>query len=106
MDWVAELGARLKDLDVAGPSTWDGVGPPFAAAERHNFSWRQSLTPAGLLDLVASRSYVLLAPENDRKSLLDSVRDLLHRHPALRGRAEFELPYLTECWRQRLPGER
>ncbi len=101
--WVAELGARLKDVDSASPSGWAGVGAPFGSGERRDFAWSVPLTPDGLLDLVRSRSNVLVAPEDVREALLDSVRDLLATDPALAGRDQFQMPYITECWRHRLP---
>jgi hypothetical protein len=48
---------------------------------------RDDLSPQELLDLVASRSYVITMPEADRTELLARVR---------------EMPYITRCYRARL----
>lgn len=102
-DWVASLGRIMRrhgeqDADSPPPT----VGQPFEPIERLDVEWRQWLTPAALLDLVASRSYVITMPEADRAAILADVRDLLDTHPALAGADEIVLPYVTECFRARL----
>ncbi len=61
------------------------------------------MTPPGLLELVGSRSYALVLPPPARQALLDKVQDLVAGHADLAGRDHFEMPYLTSCWRYRLP---
>ncbi len=50
-------------------------------------------TARALIDLVASRSYVMGLDDKDRKEVLDSVESLA---PAW---DRFELPYTCEVWR-------
>lgn len=99
VDWVAELGrimaGGVKHFDTANPP----VGPPFEPIERREFEWVYPLTPGALVDLVASRSYIITATEDEREAKLGEVRRLAERHPELAGRAEFELPYVTRCSR-------
>jgi SAM-dependent methyltransferase len=97
--WVAALGRILsapgERADAASPS----LGPPFGAPERYDTApWVQSLTPDGLVELAASRSYVITLEETRRAALLARVRALLDR-PELAGRAGIPLPYVTECVR-------
>jgi SAM-dependent methyltransferase len=106
--WVAELGAMLarpgEPTDTAGAAArHTDLGPPFGPLERFETEpWTQTLTPAGLVELAASRSYVITLEAAPRAELLDRVRGLLDR-PELSGRTEIELPYVTECVRAELP---
>ncbi|MCO1574326.1 class I SAM-dependent methyltransferase [Crossiella sp. SN42] len=97
--WVAELERILRDY---GPATNEErqdnqVGEPFGPVERQDVRWRQPITTAEALDMVASRSYVITLPTATREELLGRVRALLaDRRPT-------EMPYVTECYRMRLP---
>ena len=97
--WVKELGAIMSGgveaMDPADPI----VGPPFAPVQRRDFEWSYTLTPDGLVDLVASRSYIITTSQEERESRLDEVRRLIARHPDLAGRERFEMPYVTRCSR-------
>jgi SAM-dependent methyltransferase len=97
-DWVRRLDEvignrdRLSDAEAV-------VGPPFGPVERREFPWVHRIEPSLLLDLVASRSAVILLPPDERAALLREVRQLMATHPALVGRTEFALPYITYCTR-------
>jgi SAM-dependent methyltransferase len=106
--WVAELGAALRRSD--GPqsasntvSSAPPVGPPFSPVERHDVEWVHHISPDALIDMVASRSYVITLPTAGRAALLGEVRRLTQTHPALAGADDIALPYVTRCWRARLP---
>jgi SAM-dependent methyltransferase len=99
-DWVRELG---RILDSAEQNRHATVGPPFGAVEIREFGWTHRLGRDQILDLVASRSYVILLGADDRRTLLDQVNHLLDTHPALAGHDTYDLPYLTECARADLP---
>lgn len=106
--WVAELGriigeSRGDDDGEVNTSDHPRVGPPFAPLERHSVPWIYRLTVGELLDMVASRSYVILMPPDERQVLLDRVRRLTETNPATTGRPEISLPYVTQCWRSRRP---
>jgi SAM-dependent methyltransferase len=108
-DWVAGLGAILRQSDGAhavssNVSTAPRVGPPFAELERRDVAWVHHLSPGALVDMVSSRSYVSTMPPADREKLLNDLRHLMRTHPALAGTGEIALPYVTRCWRTRLPG--
>ena len=49
--------------------------------------------------MVASRSYVIIAPEDERAATLQRVADLVDRHPELTGAAGIALPYVTVALR-------
>ena len=61
--------------------------------------WAHRISRAGLLDLVSSRSYIATMPAGQRALVLAEVSQLADTHPALAGRDEFPLPYVTECFR-------
>jgi SAM-dependent methyltransferase len=95
-DWVRRLG-RL--LDHGEQQRGTEVGPPFAPVEIERFRWTHHIGRDELLDLVASRSYVILLPPDERAAVLAQVRQLMVTHPALVGRNTYELPYVTHCAR-------
>ncbi len=102
-DWVARLGKVMhRGVEQAMNSANPQVGAPFDALERFDVEWTHPLSRAALLDLVASRSYVITLAPDDRQALLQEVRALLDTHPALSGRDDFDMPYVTECSRGRL----
>jgi SAM-dependent methyltransferase len=100
--WVAELDRVLhrhsrQEIDSSPP-----IGTPFRAAERLEIRWEHPLTRAELLDMVASRSYVITMPAKDRDELMHQVAELLDSHLDLRGRKNLTMPYVTRCTRARL----
>lgn len=100
--WVAELGALMhrhgsQDIDTAAVP-----GAPFGDPEQLEIRWRHTTTHAGILDMVASRSYVIALPEPERAALLEDVRQLLSTHPDLANPEEIAMPYITRCTRVRL----
>jgi SAM-dependent methyltransferase len=94
--WVRRLceiiGSPEQDRDPF-------IGAPFGPVETTTFEWTDLIGPERLIDMVASRSYVILLPPADRAALLGEVRRLMATHPDLVGRTEFQLPYVTECAR-------
>jgi SAM-dependent methyltransferase len=100
-EWVR----RLEEI-IGGPDSdqHTEIGPPFGPVETHDVRWTHRLGPDALLDMVASRSRVILLPTVERAALLAQVRQLMVTHPGLVGRTEFELPLVTHCARARLPG--
>jgi SAM-dependent methyltransferase len=104
--WVAQLGRILAgDQDRNMSSSAPVVGPPFGPTERLDVEWRSHLTPETLIDLAASRSYIITMTAGERAAVLAAVRHLLDTHPALAGRAEIVLPYVTRCSRAFLAGQ-
>jgi SAM-dependent methyltransferase len=102
-DWVGALGRILyrhgdRDNEHSVPT----IGPPFGQIQRLDLEWSQHLTPDVLIDLVASRSYVITLPEAQRAAVIAEVRELVSSHPATAGRLEIVLPYVTRCSRTQL----
>ncbi|WP_078308639.1 MULTISPECIES: class I SAM-dependent methyltransferase [unclassified Mycobacterium] len=101
LGWVADLGKIIGSEDdpfnhaVSLPA-------PFTGQERHQVEWTSYLTPQALLDMVASRSYCITAPEAARKKTLQQVRELLATHPALAQSTGLALPYVTVSIRANL----
>jgi SAM-dependent methyltransferase len=107
-DWVAGLGTILRRSDGAHTvsrtvSAAPPVGPPFGPLERRDVGWVHHLSPDALVDMVSSRSYVSTLPAADHQKLLNELRHLMRTHPSLAGTGEIALPYVTRCWRTRLP---
>nr|WP_240943231.1 class I SAM-dependent methyltransferase [Planosporangium thailandense] len=99
--WVAALS---KIIDEQGGGQGGGtqvtpLGPQFTPVERADFRHSVTHTPDTLLDLVRSRSFYLVAEPVKRAAVEAAVQGLCASHPDLAGRAEFELPYVTEAYR-------
>ena len=99
-DWVRQLGLLLArytkpNMHTAAPP----VGPPFGPLERRDVEWIYNLTPGALIDLVTSRSYIITLPPDEHAAVLGQVRTLLNTHPALAGRQQIALPYVSRCSR-------
>lgn len=107
-DWVARLRGILAPYgDYADPRVQaefsaPHVGRPFGPVERLEIEWRHALDGPALLDLVASRSYIIELEPDVRTDVLAQVQGLLDTHPDLVGRDRFVLPYITYCYRASL----
>ena len=71
------------------------VGAPFDDGEYEQFSWVHEQDRSAFLDMVASRSYVIVRPESERTALLDAVQRLLDDDPDTAGRATVPVEYTT-----------
>lgn len=100
--WAAELGALMHRAAPQQLDTAPSLPAPFGPPERLEIRWEHPTTPAGVLAMVASRSYVIALPEAERTRLLADVEQLLATHPGVAGRDEIAMPYLTRCTRVRL----
>ncbi|WP_312034130.1 class I SAM-dependent methyltransferase [Actinoplanes sp. TBRC 11911] len=99
-DWVRRLGEIIGSENRERSTT---IGPPFGPSETARFRWTEVLGPERLIDMVASRSRIILLPPDEKAAVLSEVRRLMATHPDLVGRTEYELPYITECTRADLP---
>ncbi len=100
--WAAELGALMHRTTRQRIDTEPVLPAPFGTPERLEIRWEHETTRAGIVDMVASRSYVIALPEAERARLLADVEHLLATHPDLAGRDRIAMPYLTRCTRVRL----
>jgi hypothetical protein len=71
-----------------------GFGPLHAAEFRHE----QTISPAAMVQRVASVSHVAVLPQADRDSVLDEVRAVLRADPQTRNRDELQVPYRVDCY--------
>ncbi len=101
-DWVAELGRILHDPGGHRSQDRGIIGPPFGPVERRDVEWKHRLSPDELIDLAASRSYVITMPDGQRAAVLARVRCLASTHPGLAWPDDLVLPYVTECYRASL----
>ena len=103
--WVAELGELMGTGDAyVGDEDEPELSAPFGEMQRHEVRWVQSMTVEQLLDLARSRSNFITQDADSQAAVIASIRRLAVGHPDLRGRAVFELPYVTRCYRARVPG--
>jgi len=95
----SDAPASASTTVSAGPP----VGPPLALLGRREVEGEHDRSPGALVDMVSSRSYVATMPAAGREKLLNDLRHLMRTHPSLAGAGEITLPYVTRCWRARLP---
>jgi len=98
-DWVAELGQILHDPGEHHRQNRGIVGPPFGPVEHRDVEWTHRLSRDELIDLAASRSYVITMPDQERAAVLAGVARLADRLAGPAGAGELVLPYVTECYR-------
>ena len=101
--WVAQVfddALRSSGIQAEGYSRAEVVPDVrwFGPAERAVFAHTQTLRADQIANLVASRSYVIALPQDERAALLDRVRRGVARHvdPAAPAVA---VPYYTEAIR-------
>ena len=98
--WTADLARLMGRLGWMEDNSDDPpVGPPFGALARHDVAWSQPVTAEGLLDLVASRSYVIVLPPDERARVLDAVRAIAADEPGFAAGGQVPMPYITRCSR-------
>jgi len=101
--WVRALGDRIRRLADGEPQVWDDAwreslrrSALFGPWESATFRHAQALTPGGILDRVASVSFVAAAEPSTQAELLADVAAILRDDPQTAGREVIELPYDTE----------
>jgi SAM-dependent methyltransferase len=105
--WVARLTAAMHGSHAEEMLAGDGprVTVPFGALEERRWQWTRTLTKSALLDMVASRSYIITATAPERAEILADVADLFderlcaERGTAAGGDETISLPYLTRAYR-------
>lgn len=102
VDWVARLGEVMGAGD-AELIEMDGIeiGPPFAPTEAFVVDWERPMDVDLLVEMAASRSYIITATTRRRKEILDGIRVLVEADPHLG--TEFDFPYRTYCFKATLP---
>ena len=75
-----------------------GAVGPFGPIESRRFGFVHALSPAEVVDRVASVSFIAVLPPAEREAVAAEVRALLAGHADTRGRATLEMPYLTDVF--------
>jgi SAM-dependent methyltransferase len=105
VDWLGRAFdlIHLEPAPRAYRRTVPRVAAPFGHPVRLETRWTDRITREGFRDLVGSFSDMLVRPEEERRATAAQVDALFDEHPDLVGRAEVEVPYLTETLLYRRP---
>ncbi|WP_437955314.1 class I SAM-dependent methyltransferase [Sorangium sp. So ce119] len=102
VDWVARISRILdrygRDAPVHRIGAWRRPFADtslFAPLREHELTHVQELDLDGLLERVASISYISVLPLQERYSVLNEIRDLAATHPDLAGKSVYLFPYRT-----------
>ncbi len=105
-DWVRRFDEIIGSSDAEDHLKQRIViGAPFGETERFVTEWSMEVDTDALVELAASRSYIITATEERRAQVFAEVRELVATHPDLAGRDRFELPYRTFAFRAHTPVE-
>jgi SAM-dependent methyltransferase len=101
--WVAELTEVMRPSDAEELISSGGpvVEEPFGPLELELFPWTATFTVESLVELAASRSYLIAATAERRDEVLAGVRALGER-VAVDG--TIAMPYVTHAYRTIKPG--
>ncbi|CAN5359784.1 class I SAM-dependent methyltransferase [soil metagenome] len=101
--WVKELGEtmQLSNAELLIAEGGPIVGEPFGALETAEFTWESTFTVDRLVELAASRSYVITATDQRRAEIFDGVRALGERVADADG--SLTMPYRTHVYRSTRP---
>ncbi|MGD6978203.1 MULTISPECIES: class I SAM-dependent methyltransferase [Citricoccus] len=97
--WVHRLSRIMHAGDVHPPRQPPAVGERFTAPEGRWWHWTQPITPEGLHDLMATRSYHLRATDAVRDRMRANLDWYLLEHLGHAPGEMLELPYVTSAWR-------
>ncbi|MFJ4222183.1 class I SAM-dependent methyltransferase [Curtobacterium luteum] len=100
-DWAQRLGDVITRPEAQRMAYDDesAVGGPFRTREHRVFEWVHEQDRSAFLDMVLSRSYVIVLPDAERAELRRAVEELLDTHPETAGRATVRVPYRTHVHR-------
>ncbi|MGH2785892.1 MAG: class I SAM-dependent methyltransferase [Actinomycetota bacterium] len=77
--------------------------PGFGPLEERIFSNIQRISPEGIVDRVASTSFIARLPEVDRAGVLERIRELVRTNPETRDRDLIDFPHQTRAyWCERI----
>lgn len=98
--WVARLteimhGSHAETMLAGGPPI---VAIPFAPLEEKTWRWTRPMTRDTITAMVASRSYIIVAPPDERARIDRDIAALCDEIGAI-GDATVDLPYVTRAFR-------
>lgn len=94
--WVAALSEAMHQ-GLHGAEFVPALGAGMSVSARHTTHWNQATDRDGIVSLATTRSYYLVASENEQRAMLARVESVLDSHPETRG-DRILLPYVTESW--------
>ena len=101
--WVATLSAVLEEFGTNPDSGYEPVvGLPFGPLERTEVRWTSHVSVDGVVDMIASRSYVIALADVARSDLIARVRSHA-RAAAAPSTGLVPVRYVTRAYRARLP---
>lgn len=108
VDWVRRVTDVMDRYDARGPryrsgawrAAWDRTSG-FAPLEKQAFPFVQRLDREAVLDRFTSVSFIASLDAERYAEAVAALRSLLDNHPQTAGRAEVELPYLSEIYTSR-----
>lgn len=104
--WVAAMSEVMHHSAAEQMIRTDAVtvAAPFGPLEERTWAWTRSITRAALLDMVASRSYVITADATTRARIDADLAELFAGLPELADGGTIDLPYTTHIFRAASPG--
>lgn len=98
--WIAELSAMLEEFGTSPDAGYrPELGSLFSPIETVEIPWTHVSSEDAVVDMVASRSYVIALGEADRRALLDRVR--AHARAAVTATGDVPVRYVTRGYRAR-----
>jgi ubiquinone/menaquinone biosynthesis C-methylase UbiE len=76
------------------------IAPPFGPTASFTTTWSRPMTTDLLVEMAASRSYIITATFRRRREILEDIRELVAQEPTLG--PGFDFPYRTYCFRAQL----
>jgi SAM-dependent methyltransferase len=104
VDWVREMAAVVDEYGDAirrhESGEWRGAfpAPGFGPLEERSFPNVQPIAPEGVVDRVASTSFIARLPDGERTKVLERIRTLVGSHPQTAGREVIEFPHTTRVY--------
>jgi ubiquinone/menaquinone biosynthesis C-methylase UbiE len=98
--WVQRLSQVMGSGDAEIIELEAITIPPFGPTQSFTTDWSRPMTTDLLVEMAASRSYIITATPRRRREILDGVRGLVEEEPTLG--PEFDFPYRTYCFKARL----
>ena len=98
--WIAELSVMLEEFGTSPDAGYrPELGQLFSPMETIEIPWTHVASEDAVVDMVASRSYVIAPGQADRRALLDRVR--AHARAAAIATGEVRVRYVTRGYRAR-----
>jgi SAM-dependent methyltransferase len=104
VDWIREMAAIVDEFGDAirrhESGEWRGAfpAPGFGPLEERSFRNVQPIAPEGIVDRVASTSFIARLPDDERAKVLARIRTLIGSHPQTKGRPILDFPHTTRVY--------